>query len=142
MPCGDQLKLVLVIEDDAETRETLRHALQRNPRIIAAAADGADALGFLTDDQPDAIVVDLNLPSLGGRDVQRQLKAHVDKGTPVIVVAECDDVVPAQEFACVLRKPVVDEILCAAVEHVLGLQRTRRLAPVYRPNFRNAGISS
>ena len=142
MACGERLKLVLVIEDDAETRECLRCTLQQNRRIIAAVADGADALAFLKHDRPDAIVVDFNLPSLRGHNLQRDLEAHADDGVPVIVVAECEEVLPPAEFACILRKPIHHDMLCAAVEHVLGLQPIGRLSLVHRPNFRNAGLSS
>src|SRR5689334_14302639 len=101
----DKSPLVLVVEDEPATREFLRHTLQSASFAVVAVEDGVDALRYLEGNLPDAMVLDLQLPRLHGRDVHRELKAHgLAHRVPVIVVTGTDEILPVQEFACVLRK--------------------------------------
>ena len=129
MPCGEPLRLVLLIEDDAETRESLRRALQQDPCIITAAANGTEALRFLEQDQPDAIVLDVNLPSLDGRDVLVELKSRglVDR-VPIIVIADSGELPIVQECACAVREAVDHDAVCAAVRRALAIVEHPRVS--------------
>ena len=67
---------------------------------------------------PHAVVLDLALPRLGGREVLKELRANAaTHKIPVIVVTGTDhaDIDPAH-FACVLKKPISPNALIAAVE--------------------------
>jgi CheY-like chemotaxis protein len=120
-------RYVLVVEDDPTLRELYRSALRGAGYTVVAVADGLDALRRVEWEAPDAVVLDLALPRLGGRDVQKELKSAPDtKHIPIVVVSGSDtsDLDP-DDFACVLNKPVSVDALVAAVQNCL--RHPRRL---------------
>jgi DNA-binding response OmpR family regulator len=68
------VKRILVIEDDPELRDGLRVNLQGAGYDVLTARDGAEGLQSATRDQPDAIILDVMMPKLGGFDVCRALR--------------------------------------------------------------------
>jgi FixJ family two-component response regulator len=76
---------VLVIDDDADLADTLRHALERAGRIVLTAATGSSAIRYLSSSRIDVVIADLSLPDLSG---ERLLQYLRDKhpGVPVIVL--------------------------------------------------------
>ena len=112
---------VLVVEDDAATREMYRQALTASGHRTIAVGDGLGALRHLEGDRPDVVVLDLVLPAVGGHDVYRELRAHPDTcDIPVVIVTGTDarDLEP-NEFRFFLRKPVSPETLTRIVEDAL-----------------------
>ena len=57
---------ILVVEDDATVRYVVSDALQDAGYAVATAIDGADALDQIDQHRPDAILLDLGLPSMDG----------------------------------------------------------------------------
>ena len=105
-----------------------RHALTSAGYAVVAVEDGLDALRRVDDETPHAVVLDLALPRLDGRDVHRELRARPQtRHVPVVVVSgtNSDDLDPA-DFASVLRKPVLPEAVVTAVDRSLR-GRGRRL---------------
>src|SRR5918994_1207836 len=112
---------VLVVEDDAATREMYRQALAASGHRTIAVADGLGALRHIEGDRPDVVVLDLMLPSVAGHDVYRELRAHPDTcDIPIVIVTGSDarDLEP-NEFRFFLRKPVSPETLTHIVEDAL-----------------------
>lgn len=117
---------VLIVEDDPPLRELYRTLLREAGYTVVAVEDGLAALHSIEKRRPAAVVLDLVLPRLSGRDVYQELKARPDTcDIPVVVVSGHDvsDLNEA-EFASVLRKPLQPENLVAAVENCL--RRARR----------------
>jgi DNA-binding response OmpR family regulator len=121
MPLGSWERYILVVEDDAPLRDLYRTALRAAGYAVVGVEDGLDALRLVDNQQPAAIVLDLGLPRLNGRDVQRELKTDpVTAGIPVIVVTGSDTSnLDPVEFPCILRKPTSPEALIVAVETCL-----------------------
>ncbi len=116
---------ILVVEDDASLRELYRAALRTVGYAVVAVEDGIDALRRVERHPPEAVVLDLGLPRLNGRDVQRELRAGPDtQHIPIVVVSGNDtsDLDPA-DFACVLKKPVGPDALIDAVQNCLRRRR-------------------
>lgn len=113
---------VLIVEDDAQLRTLYRAALTVAGYVVIAVEDGVDALRHLDATGPDAVVLDLGLPRLHGRDVQREIASHSEtRAIPIIVVtgSETDDL-NASDYACILRKPIDLHTLVAAVQRCLN----------------------
>jgi DNA-binding NarL/FixJ family response regulator len=67
----------LLVDDHAIVRGGLRRMLASLPQYeIAEAANGRDALGLVQADKPDLIVLDLNLPGIGGFELLRRILAE------------------------------------------------------------------
>ena len=118
---------LLLVEDDGATRDLYRHALNAAGYTTTAVEDGYDALRYLEHHRPDAVVLDLVLPRVGGLDVYTELKANPrTQMVPVIVVTGTD--VPPLEaagFRYFLRKPVIPEVLLGTVENALRRSGSR-----------------
>ena len=114
-------KCILVVEDDPSLRELYRLTLRNAGYAVVAVEDGIDALRRIEHDPPDAVVLDLSLPRLNGRDVYHELKAGPEtQHIPVVVVSGMDtsDLNP-KDFACVLKKPIDADALILAVKKCL-----------------------
>ncbi|WP_332839119.1 response regulator transcription factor [Nocardia bovistercoris] len=66
---------VLVVDDDRNVRESLQRGLELNGFAVLVAADGAQAIRVCTDADPDAIVLDMQMPRLNGLGVITALRA-------------------------------------------------------------------
>jgi DNA-binding LytR/AlgR family response regulator len=101
--------------------------------VIGEAADGASALQKIGSQHPDLVLLDLEMPAMGGLDVVRHLKNG--KHLPVIVIVTAYDQHAVQAFEAgaidYLLKPVGQERLSQAVERarrVTDRQAIERIA--------------
>lgn len=118
---------VLVVEDDGPLREMYRSALRSAGYNVVAVEDGADALRYVEQQRPNAVVLDLALPRVDGRDVHRELKARPEtREIPIVVVSGTDmsDLAPG-DFASLLMKPIQPEALVWAVDNSIRRARIR-----------------
>lgn len=65
---------VLLVEDDARVRETLRLCLEHLGYDVREAGNGAEALALAERHQPDLILLDLGLPDADGLGVAQELR--------------------------------------------------------------------
>ncbi|ONG53981.1 hypothetical protein BKE38_10925 [Pseudoroseomonas deserti] len=75
-PAERQAGLVLVIDDDAATRELLTRFLEREGFTVRTAPEGRTGLRMAQDLQPDAILLDVMMPRMDGWGVLSALKAE------------------------------------------------------------------
>ncbi|MDZ8261351.1 ATP-binding protein [Nostoc sp. ChiQUE01b] len=77
---------VLLIDDDPAYRYIVKQLLINTPLSILEAANGEEGLNLAQREQPNAIVLDLEMPTIGGFDVLKQLKNNsITQSIPVIV---------------------------------------------------------
>ena len=113
---------ILVVDDDAAIRETLRDILQDEGYGVIEARDGAEGLSAVAGHHPDLILLDLHMPRVDGWQMYRRL--HECGATPptVIMTAGRNAALEARALKAAgsLAKPFdLDEVL-AAVEDVLA----------------------
>jgi signal transduction histidine kinase len=78
---------VLVVEDDPAFRAIAHSALEPFTQRITDAGSGTEALHLLAARRPDLVMLDLNIPPPGGRDVLGQMRGALGLGdVPVVVV--------------------------------------------------------
>jgi two-component system phosphate regulon response regulator PhoB len=120
---------VLVVEDDPALREMYRSVLRSAGYAVVAVNDGAAALRHVDSWRPSAVVLDLALPHVGGRDVHRELKTRNEtRDIPVIVVSGTDmSDLDAAEFASLLPKPIDPDALVRNVEYALRRARPAQI---------------
>jgi signal transduction histidine kinase/CheY-like chemotaxis protein len=88
---GDGPAQVLVVDDDAKTREMLRRMLRKEGWTVAEAANGREALRQLERSRPALVLLDLMLPEMDGFEVlERMRREAVWRAIPVIVVTAKD----------------------------------------------------
>ncbi len=69
---------ILVVDDEAPVRETVRAYLEKEGYTVHTAGDGATALQAIRAFKPDLIVLDIMLPEVDGLEVLRRLRQESD----------------------------------------------------------------
>jgi two-component system response regulator MprA len=119
---------VLVVDDDRALRDAITRALSLEGYSVVTAADGVEALSATEQHRPEAIVLDLGLPTLDGITVCQVLRARADR-TPILVLtarSEVSDRVQGLDAGAddFMSKPFALEELLARLRALL-----RRAAP-------------
>ncbi len=92
---GDGRPKVLLVEDDESVRQLVRVTLQMNDFEVVEAKDGLEGLLLLDMHKPDAVVLDLMMPDVGGERMLAQLRQTPEtKGTPVVIITGKPEVAP------------------------------------------------
>lgn len=126
--------LVLIVDDDPDTRDMLRAALTGAEMQPIMASDGTAALEMLRSMTPDLILLDAVMPGLDGFETCLRIKAMPEVShVPVMFMTgltETEHVVRALEGGCVdyVTKPVNLDELIARVRVHLGNARLTRSA--------------
>ena len=83
---------ILVIEDDHRVQTALKRLFEPEGYGVEVASDGTSGLNSAVGSPPSAVVLDLRLPSMSGRDVCREIK-RAAPNLPVIILSAASDVV-------------------------------------------------
>jgi DNA-binding NarL/FixJ family response regulator len=119
------MKRLLVVDDHAIVRSGIRRLLSERPDIeVCEAASGEEAMSAVLDAPIDLIVLDLNLPGLGGLELLRRLVRTVPK-VPVLIFSQHAEAIyatkaleaGAQGF---VSKNALPEEFLEAIDAVLG----------------------
>jgi len=139
-----------IVDDEPLARKVLREELESiaDVEIVGEADDGPTALAKIAKDQPDLVLLDLQMPVMGGLDVIRSLKGGAR--VPVIVIVTAYDQFALQAFDAgaidYLLKPVGHARLAEALDRakrLSGRGAIERLARLHvdsgrwRSGFRN-----
>jgi FixJ family two-component response regulator len=121
---------VYVVDDEVNVREALSALLRANGRQVRTFTSGQRFLEFVRQDSCACLILDLNMPGLGGLEVQRVILTK--SSIPVIFLTGRGDIpstVRAMRGGAVdfLTKPVDEKALLASVERALNQDRASRL---------------
>jgi CheY-like chemotaxis protein len=76
---------ILIVDDNPQNRDLLSRRLQRRGFDVLLANDGNAAVDMASAEQPDLILMDMNMPHLDGWEATRQIKAKPETAAvPVI----------------------------------------------------------
>ncbi|MDX1632852.1 MAG: response regulator, partial [Thermoanaerobaculia bacterium] len=93
---GDAEGTVLVVDDEASIRESLRMILEYEGYDVEEARSGGEALTKVASRAPDALLLDIKMPEMDGLEVLRSLKSQGYE-MPVLVISGHADVATAVE---------------------------------------------
>ena len=127
----------LVVDDDRVLVDVLAFTLRREGFQVIRAFDGGMALQLWAEEQPDLIVLDVNMPKLDGFTVCRRIREQAN--TPIILLTvrdEEDDIVQGLELGAddYITKPFSPRQLIARAHAVL-----RRAGKMSAPALRQVG---
>jgi two-component system response regulator MprA len=114
--------VVLFVDDMEGIRDLYSRYLSFRGLRVTTAAEGAGALMAVDDERPDAIVIDLAMPGMDGREAIQKLRAKPEfKSLPIIVLsgqnaAESSLAAGANSY---LEKPCAPETLLREVLRLL-----------------------
>ena len=127
---GSALK-TLIVDDEPIARQILREELDAMDAvtIVGEAENGEEALKQITKLRPDLVLLDLEMPVMGGFDVVNRLRGGAHLPVVVIVTAYDRHAIQAFEAGAIdyLLKPVQSVRLRKAVERARSLQGNARV---------------
>jgi two-component system KDP operon response regulator KdpE len=132
---------ILVVDDEAQIRTALARALGARGYEVDTAADGQEALDRAATRPPDLVVLDLNMPVMGGLEVTRRIRGW--SPVPILVLSVRDeepDKIAALDLGAddYLTKPFGVGELLARVRALL--RRTDGSAEKTPPRFRLGAV--
>ena len=121
---------VLVVDDDPEIRRTLRGVLEDEGHRVAEAADGVQALEAMEQRRFDAVLLDVNMPEMGGLEALVMIREQSPHTGVIMVSGESTITTAVQALKRgafdFIEKPVDPEHLLdvlAQAAHVTALRR-------------------
>src|SRR5258705_7138665 len=128
---------VLIADDDADVREVLVESFRDAGFDVLQAANGLEALLCVKRDRPDAVVLDLMMPRLGGVEALKRIHAFSPGIRALVVTGAIDAELHRQATAAgaagVFAKPVSASTLGAALAGPTPPPPPQRGAPTPAP---------
>ncbi len=117
---------VLLVEDNENNRYLLTLLLQAAGMTVVVAEHGSNALELARKEQPDGVLLDIQMPDMDGYEIAARLKADVElANVPIIGVSSF--AMPGDRekafrmgFAGYIEKPVDPEHFAQSVLGILG----------------------
>jgi DNA-binding response OmpR family regulator len=85
------MERILVVEDDRAVQKALRRLFEGESFVVEITSDGKSGLEAFRRSTPAAVVLDLRLPAMSGRDVCQEIKRQAPT-VPIIVLSAASDV--------------------------------------------------
>ena len=86
-PDRETARTILVADDEASVRATVRSALGREGYAVIEAADGEEALAQATSGDCDLVLLDVLMPGMAGWEVLRAIRRnHATRELPVVML--------------------------------------------------------
>jgi CheY-like chemotaxis protein len=118
-------RTVLVVEDDSTVRATVALLLESEGYVAMTAANGRDALGVLSRQPPDAVLLDLQMPIMTGWELIEACRSDpATRHLPLIVMSAAYDsmAIEASDIQGFVAKPFEIDDLFSLLSEVLGRQ--------------------
>ena len=78
-------KTILVVDDDRELIDGLRHLLEKQGYKVIQANDGHQAKSVIYNQKPDLVILDMMMPRMGGYPVLEHFKGKPE-APPIIMI--------------------------------------------------------
>lgn len=78
------MKTVLLVDDEANIRFVYEEELKEDGYRVISAANGQEALELFANEQPDLVILDIQMPGMNGIEVLRRMKTK-NSAVPVIL---------------------------------------------------------
>ena len=121
---------ILMVDDDDNLALQIVSFLELQGYEMSRARDGQEGLTKLTQVQPDLVLLDMNMPQLGGIGFLKQMRALKLQHPPALVVftarPNMGDFFDGLEVGAYLTKPCEPEVL---LETIMGLLARRAATP-------------
>jgi DNA-binding NarL/FixJ family response regulator len=108
---GDRLeKSILIVDDNAVIRRSLRHILQSIDgwKVVGEAVDGEDGIAKAQELHPDLVVLDMAMPKMNGLEAARRLN-QIMPGVPLLMYSAFADKFMEREAFSVGVKAVISK---------------------------------
>lgn len=138
---------ILIVDDVATNRIVLKVKLASAFYETIQASTGAEALGYAQRFRPDLILLDIELPDIGGIDVCERLKSDpVTRDIPVVMITAFHDMARKMRALRagaedVVWKPIDEAVLLARIRSLLRARETVQQLGLRDSTYRELGFA-
>jgi two-component system, chemotaxis family, chemotaxis protein CheY len=79
------MKSCLIVDDSKVIRKVARHILETMEFEVSEAADGQEALDYVSNSAPDVILLDWNMPIMSGMDFLKAYRATIESPSAKVI---------------------------------------------------------
>jgi two-component system nitrogen regulation response regulator NtrX len=120
---------ILVIDDDAAIRDSLRMTLEYQGYSVMLASGGEEGAALVEREAPDLVFLDIKMPGMDGLEVLQRLRPLTDV-TPIVVLSGNADIQMAVEATKlgafdIVEKPLSTDRLLVLVRNAIDSRRLR-----------------
>jgi PAS domain S-box-containing protein len=113
------MKKLLVIDDEASTRDLLQLSLESDGYTVFTAEDGAKGLEIFARENPPVVLTDIKMPGMDGIEVLRRVKEQSPDSEVIVITGHGEMNLAIQalqlEASDFINKPLSDESLAVAL---------------------------
>ncbi|MGH9200949.1 MAG: sigma-54-dependent transcriptional regulator [Vicinamibacterales bacterium] len=127
---------ILVIDDEAAIRDSLRRILEYEGYEVLQAATGDEGVKLVEREAPDLVFLDIKMPGMDGLEVLQKLR-HLVESTPIVVVSGHATITTAVEATRLgafdfIEKPFGEDRVMVIVRNAVDSRRLRSENKTYR----------
>jgi two-component system, NtrC family, nitrogen regulation response regulator NtrX len=120
---------ILVIDDEAEIRRSVRMILEYEGYDVLEASSGPEGVSMAERESPDLVFLDIKMPGMDGLDALQRIKAS-NEATPVVIISGHGTVSTAVEATKAgafdfIEKPLASERVLVTIRNALDQTRLR-----------------
>jgi two-component system nitrogen regulation response regulator NtrX len=121
---------ILVIDDEAAIRDSLRMILEYESYEFVGAASGPDGLAIIKRDAPDLVLLDIKMPGMNGLETLTEIR-RVDEALPVAMISGHGTITDAMQATRLgafdfIEKPFTSERVLVTVTNGLQVRELRQ----------------
>jgi two-component system, NtrC family, nitrogen regulation response regulator NtrX len=121
---------ILVIDDEAAIRDSLRMILEYEHYEFVGASSGPDAVAMIKRDSPDVILLDIKMPGMNGLETLAEIR-KIDEALPVAMISGHGTITDAMQATRLgafdfIEKPFTSERVLVTISKGLELRELRQ----------------
>lgn len=130
-------KKILLADDDPGVRSALRRVLESEEYEVVTSANGRETAAKFTQERPDLVLLDLNMPDWDGWEVFKLMSADQPLVPVIIITAQPQQYVHAANLGvdAIMEKPLDLPCLLKTIAEYLAESEKERLHRLTRPDF-------
>jgi two-component system nitrogen regulation response regulator NtrX len=130
---------VLVVDDEADIRSSLRRILEYDGYDVVEAATGAEALERVDGDGPEVVLLDIKMPHMDGLEVLTELRKR-QPALPVVMISGHGTIATAVQATRLgafdfMEKPLESDRVLLVLRNALEMRRLEQTVHEYRLTF-------
>ena len=127
---------ILVIDDEAAIRDSLKMTLEYDGYEVMTAATGEEGVKLVEREAPDLVFLDIKMPGMDGIEVLQKLR-HLTETVPIVVISGHADINTAVEATKLgafdfIEKPLASERVLVTVRNAVDTRRLKTENRTYR----------
>lgn len=122
-------KMILIVDDEAPVRRVIELKLKNGGYDVLLATNGEDALRIIKKEKPDAVITDINMPKMDGKELCEMSNA-LKQERPFLTIVMTARILPDERVwidkmrdTMFMEKPFSPSRLLESIDRYFGTQR-------------------